>query len=154
MPGSDGLRILEFEKKTVSWDSTLEEGSWFSGARRGRTSSLQRGAARGSVRWKSQHRKKLCLSLLMSKNLKLRKVIKSFVPELKKRVVSVSCFSDSYMRMNIMNVLCMWISWSYFWTWVCYTGHSWGGVLTPLQRRSQCILQPLPTGKTPRWKFT
>ena len=32
-------------------------------------------------RWKSQHRKKLCLSLLMSKNLKLIKVIKSFVSE-------------------------------------------------------------------------
>ena len=32
-------------------------------------------------RWKSQHRKKLCLCLLMLKNLKLKKVIKSFVPE-------------------------------------------------------------------------
>ena len=29
MPGSDGLRILEFEK-TVRWDSRLEEGSQFS----------------------------------------------------------------------------------------------------------------------------
>ena len=55
-------------------------------------------AARGGVRWKSQHRKKfvcVSLSLLMSKNLKLKKVIKSFIPE------PISCFSDSYMRMNI-----------------------------------------------------
>ena len=71
-------------KRTVSWDSTLKEGSWFSGSHRGQTSSLRRGATRGGVRWKSHHRKKLCLSLLMSKNLKLKKVIKSFVPEPKK----------------------------------------------------------------------
>ena len=31
----------------------------------------------------------------MSKNLKLKKVNKSFLPE------PISCFSDSYMRMNI-----------------------------------------------------
>ena len=43
----------------------------------------------------SQHRKKLCLSLLMSKSLKLKKVIKSFVPE------PILCFSDSYMFMNL-----------------------------------------------------
>ena len=45
----------------------------------------------------------VCVSLflLMSKNPKLKRVIKSFVPEPKKRVVSVSCFSDSYMFMNI-----------------------------------------------------
>ena len=55
------------------------------GARRGQTSSLRRGAARGGVRWKSQDRKKLCLFLLMSK----KKVNKSFVPEPKKRVVNV-----------------------------------------------------------------
>ena len=69
-------------EKTVSWDSTLDEGSWFSGARRGQTSSLQWGAARGGVRWKSQICKKLCMSLLlMSKNFKLKKVNKSCVPE-------------------------------------------------------------------------
>ena len=38
----------------------------------------------------------------MSKNLKHKKVIKSFVPEPKKSVVSVSCFSDSYLFMNIL----------------------------------------------------
>ena len=31
----------------------------------------------------------------MSKNFKLKKVVKSFVPE------TISCFSDSYMFMNI-----------------------------------------------------
>ena len=51
------------------------------GARRGQTSSLQRRPHVVGVWWKSQHRKKLCLSLLMSKNLKLKKVIKCFVPE-------------------------------------------------------------------------
>ena len=30
-------------------------------------------------------------------------------------------------------------------TLVSYPGHSWGG-LTPLQRCSECILQPQPTG--------
>ena len=111
MPGSDGLRILEFEK-----NSELRFDAWtrklIFEARRGKTSSLRQGAARGGVRWKSQHRKKLYLSLLMSKNLKLKKENKSFIPE------PISCFSDSYMRMNIMNVLCMWISWSYFWTYI------------------------------------
>ena len=56
------------------------------------------------------------LSFLMSKNLKLKKVIKSFVPEL------ISCFSDSYMFMNILWTLCtllVYVSWSYFWTWIC-----------------------------------
>ena len=58
-------------------------------------------AARGGVRWKSQHRKKLCFSLLMSKNLKLKKVNKSFVPE------PISCFSDSLCLFHLF------ISWSY-----------------------------------------
>ena len=62
------------------------------GARRGQTSRLRRGAACGGVRWKSQRRKKMDLSFLMSKNLKLKRVIKSFIPE------PISCFSDSYMR--------------------------------------------------------
>ena len=47
---------------------------------------------------------KLCLSLLMSKNLNIKKVIKvSYLNQ-----ESVSCFSDSYVyerSMNIMNIL-------------------------------------------------
>ena len=54
---------------------------------------------RGGVRWKSQHRKKLCLSLLMSKNLKLKEVIKSFRAEPKQRVGSVS---------SVFGFLCLW----------------------------------------------
>ena len=65
----------------------------------------------------SQHRKKLYLSLLMLENLKLKKVNKSFIPEQESRQV-FRVFSDSYMCMNIMNVLCMWISWSCFWTYM------------------------------------
>ena len=72
------------------------------GGRRGQTSRLRRGAARSGVRWKNQHRKKLCLSLLMSKNLKRKKVIKSFVPELKESHQSVSCISR--FPMNILHI--------------------------------------------------
>ena len=63
---------------------------------------------------KSQHRNKLCVSLSSCrKNLKLKKVNKSYVPE------PISCFSDSYMRMNITNVVCIckllvYVSWSCF----------------------------------------
>ena len=63
------------------------------GARRGQTSSLQRVPHVVGVRWKSQHRKKWCLSLLMSKNLKLKKVIKGFAPE---RISSVFGFLYAY----------------------------------------------------------
>ena len=120
MPGSDGLRILGFEKR-VSWDSTLEEGSWFSELAKARTIVCSGVPHMVGVRWKSQDRKKLCLSLLMSKNLKLKRVIKSFVPEPKKRVVSVSCFSDSFVYEHLWTFsvsvwICLFhvfVSWSY-----------------------------------------
>ena len=114
-PGSDRLRILEFEKNSeLRFDA------------RGRklifqTSSMQQGAARGGVRRKRQHRKKLCLSLLMSKNLKLKKVSKSFVPEPRNSssVLSVFGFLYAYEHneysMNIF-LFHIFISWSYFWT--------------------------------------
>ena len=41
----------------------------------------------------------------------LKKVNKSFVPEPKKRAVSVSCFSNSLCLFHVF------ISWSYFWTY-------------------------------------
>ena len=112
MPGSDGRRILEFEKNSELRFGLGRSKSIF-GARRGETRSLRRGAARGGVRWKSQHRKKLCLSLLMSKNLKLKKLIRSFVPEPKERVVSVLCVFgfvyayahyERFMHVNILVV--------------------------------------------------
>ena len=61
----DGLRIFGFEKNSELRFGLGRSESIF-GARRGQTSSLRRGAARGEVRWKSQHCKKLCLSPLMS----------------------------------------------------------------------------------------
>ena len=62
-----------------------------------------------SVSWEltmyeqSAYEEIVSLSLLMSENLKLKKVNKSFVPE------PISCFSDSYMYMNIL------------WTYVHFT---------------------------------
>ena len=55
----------------------------------------------GSTKCALRLLKKLCLSLLMSKNLKLKKVIKSFVPK------PILCFSDSLCLFHIF------ISWSY-----------------------------------------
>ena len=101
-----------------SWDSTLEEGRRFSELAEARQVVYDGGVACGGVRWKSQDRKKVCLSLLMSKNLKLKKVIKSFVPEPKESRQVLWVFSDSDTRKEITNflyirILCMWISWSY-----------------------------------------
>ena len=80
-------------KKLVSWDSNQEEGRRFSELAEARPIVCGGGAARGRIRWKSQDRKKLCLSLLMSENLKLKKVIKSFVPE---SILSVFRFLYAY----------------------------------------------------------
>ena len=86
----------DLNSERVSWDSSLQEGSRFLVLPRRDHLGSTKCAARLLSQWveswrctKSQHRKKLCLSLLMSKNLKLKKVIKSFVPETK-RVVRVS----------------------------------------------------------------
>ena len=116
-PGGDEQGILGFEKKAVSWDSSLEERSRFSELAEARPVVCGGGAARGGVRWKNQHRKKLCLSLLMSKKLKLKKVNKSFVPK------PISCV----FRIPI----CEWTLWTFYacvylgrmfwtWTWMCY----------------------------------
>ena len=97
----------------MSWDLGLDKASWFSELIKARpvvcSGVLHMMGSDEKIRIERN-----CVSLLMLKNLKLKKVNKSFVPE------PILCFSDSYMRMNIMNVLCMWISWSYFWTWICY----------------------------------
>ena len=95
-----------FEKKAVSWDLNSEQAIRFLARAEGSTKC----AARAGVRWKSQHRKKLCLSLLMSKNLKLKKVIKSFVPEPISTV-----FGFLYMFMNIL--------WSYVYFTYPYHGY-------------------------------
>ena len=70
--------------------------------------SFAPGAARDGLRWKSRHRKKFCLPLLMLKNLKLKKVVKSFVPEPKKKSCKCFIFFWFPMFMNICEH-----SWSY-----------------------------------------
>ena len=72
MPGSVE-DLGDLKKKAVSWDSSLEEGSRFLVSPR----RDQLGSTKCAVRLL----KKLCLSLLRSKNLKLKKVNKYFVPE-------------------------------------------------------------------------
>ena len=86
-------------KKTVSWDSTLEEDTWFSGARRGQTNSLRRGAARSGVRWKSQHRKKLSLSPHVEKP-QTQKSNKKFRTWTKRVIVFVSQSSFHVQRVS------------------------------------------------------
>ena len=63
----------DLNSERVNWDSSLEEGSRF-------LVSPWRDQLE-STKCAVRFLKKLCLSLLMSKNLKLKKVIKSFVPE-------------------------------------------------------------------------
>ena len=110
MPGSEGLGILGiFFKKAVSWDLSLGEASWDSDL--GETSPVvvygMRRAFVGSVSWDWTLGRRVqqgiwlkddvgtvsivrivCLSLLLSNKLKVKKVNKRFVPELKK-VVSI-----------------------------------------------------------------
>ena len=120
-PEAMGWGFGNLKKKNSSLRFDARGRKLIFGARRGQTCSLRRGAACGGVRWKSQHSKKLCLSLLMSKNFKLKKIIKSFIPEPKKRVVSISCFSDSYVYEHLWTFsVTVWIcqfhgfvSWSY-----------------------------------------
>ena len=117
MPGSDGLRILEFEN-----NSELRFGlgrcKSISGACRGQTSSLQWGphvvGSDGKV-----INERNCVSLSSCrKNLKLKKVIKSFVLEPIASVFGFLCLFHIF------------ISWSYFWTWICYKLCLW--IYTPL----------------------
>ena len=114
LPCPEALRILGIWKKTpVSWDSDLGEAKRLCGLRTPRVgwgwdSTLDE-ASRFSELAKARPvgvyemchafvEEIVCLSLLMLKNLKLKKVIKSFVPE------PISCFSDSYTRLNIMYI--------------------------------------------------
>ena len=121
LSGPEALRILGiWKKKAVSWDSDLGEArrlcalraphvGWVSwglrfdarrrkaifGARRGKTSCLRR----GRTWWRSDGKVSIernCVSLSSCrKTFKLEKVNKIFLPE------PISCFSDSYILMNI-----------------------------------------------------
>ena len=134
-------------KKRVSWDSTLEVRLLIFGACQGQTSSLRQGAAWGGVWWKSQHKKKLrlSLSLLMSKTLKLKKVNKSFVPE------PISCFSDSYMFMNICEhfPVSVWIC--LFPVFIIIFGHGYATLFNPIAGRIRGFI-PFPMVFV--WKWT
>ena len=101
MPGSNGLRILEFEKKKPSeLRFGLGRSKSIFGTHRGQTSSLrQRQHVVGSDGKVSIERNCVSLSLLMSKNLKLKKVIKSFIPE------PISCISGSPMYISRIHIL-------------------------------------------------
>ena len=103
MPGSDGLWILgDFLKKAVSCDLNLDEASWFLDLGEASPVGSTRCAARGRVRWNSQHSKK-CVSLSSCWKPKSQEGNKSFVPELKK-VVSVSSVFRIPMHMNILQI--------------------------------------------------
>ena len=97
IPGSDGLRILEFEKKKKTELRFDARGrKLIFGARRGQT-----------TRWGSDgkvSRERNCLSLLMSKNVKPKKVNKSFVPEPKKKVVKCFVFFGFLCLRTFVNV--------------------------------------------------
>ena len=80
---------LRFKLRTVSWDSRLEEGSWFLVSPR--RDQLE------SMKCVVHFFKKLCLSLLLSKNFKLKKVIKRFVTEPKESSSVSSVFGFLYV---------------------------------------------------------
>ena len=86
-----GWGFWDLKKKTVCWVLGWDGASWFSELAEGRPVRVYGMHARWLSQWveswrctNSQHSKKLCLSLLMSENLKLKKVNKSFVPEPRK----------------------------------------------------------------------
>ena len=134
IPGSDGQRFWNLKKKK---NSELRFGLGRSKsifrASRGQTSSLQRGAVRDGLRWKSQDRKKLCGSLSSHvEKPKTQKGNKKFRTWTKKRVVSVSSFSDScvYGHLWTFSVsvwICLYhvfVSWSYIFRPIYVTSYA------------------------------
>ena len=107
MPG----RAKDFgiwKKKTVSWDLNSEQQSWDSSLVEGGQFLVSpRRDQLGTTKCAARLLKKLCLSLLMSKNLKLKKVIKSFVPEPILRV-----FGFLYV---------LWTLWKFFYKYEYFT---------------------------------
>ena len=124
-------------KKAVSWDLNSERESWdlgldeanrFSEFAEARPVVCSGGRTWWSEMKKSAQKEIVSLSVLMSNNLKLKKVIKFFIPELKKRVVfrvfripiCLWTFVNVFrIRMN-MSISRVCILVVYFWTWICY----------------------------------
>ena len=139
-PEAMGWGFWNLKKNSELWFG-LGRSKLIFGARRGQTSSLRRGSARGRVRCKSQHRKKLCLSLLISKNLKLKKVIKSFLPEPKK---SHKCFVFFGFLYAFLHIRILVVFWDLYITIFCVILLSSSLLLLVLtQSFGRCILQPL-----------
>ena len=113
-----GHRALVVWVGVEIWAWTKIDDFW---SRRGETSRGLRNVPHvvdldGKV---SIERNCVCLSLpSCRKTFKLKKVNKSFVPE------PISCFSDSYMFMNIMNIL-----WTYVYITCSYLGRSRGPII-------------------------
>ena len=83
-------------KKAGSWDLNSERESWNSSLEEGsRLLVSPRRDQLWSTKCAAGLMKKLCLSLLMSKNLKLQKVNKSSVPEPKESRQVFRVFRDS-----------------------------------------------------------
>ena len=102
-----GWGFSDLKKKQWVENLDLDEASWFSELAEARPVWVYGIPARWLSQWvkswrctNSQHSKKLCLSLLMSENLKLNKVNKSFVPEPRKssafRVFRIPYVSFTY----------------------------------------------------------
>ena len=124
-----GLRILGIWEKSVSWVPASEEEGWFSELGEARRFCALRAPCVGWVEsWQcksSQHRKIVYLSPSCRKTFKLKKVNKSFVPELR----SCKCFfvfRDSYViYIWVMNILCTFHIWlcniiAISPTWLCW----------------------------------
>ena len=123
MPGSDELKILGFEKKTACGDWSLEEGSRF-------LVSPRRDQLGVYEMCRAFVQEIVCLSLLMSKNLKLKKVNKSFVPEPKESRQVFRVFSDSneYAYGHCERFLHIWIF------HILISGYVWYFDLRPVQK--------------------
>ena len=102
MPGSDGLRILgDFWKKADSWVLKLDETSWFLDLGEASPVMDYGMPARCWVRRNSQHSRN-CLSLLVSKSLKVKKVIK--VSYLNKENRQCFAYFGIPMHMNVLHI--------------------------------------------------
>ena len=114
-------RILGIWEKSVSWVLASEEDGWLSGLAEARPVVCSGGRAWWWWWWGEADGKvsieRLCITLLMSKNLLTQKVIKSFVPELRSR--RCFCVSGFLLSIYMSYEHSMYIS--HIYVWVCYT---------------------------------
>ena len=102
-------------KKAVNWDLGLDGASWLSELVEARQFWVYGIPARWLSQWveswwctNSQYSKKLCLSLMMTEILKLKKVNKNFVPERRKSSVFHVFFG----------FLCVWTFYEHYERWM------------------------------------